>query len=173
MNDRSIITRFRAYQLGTAGASFSHFADGTFTLIEARLTDLSRPNLNGELAECGKIAIDVLHITGWDQDHCAPADLEEILSRYKPTKIEYPGYPPHSDTAKDCLKLIQNYQTTNTNKGRTVKCIAINPEYITGLKSAEDLAYRDVVYHPRTLLVGDSNNNSTIQMIQDLRGIEN
>ena len=166
MTARSIITRFRAYQLGTAGASFSHFADGTFTLIEARLTDLSRPNLNGELAECGKIAIDVLHITGWDQDHCAPADLEEILSRYKPTKIEYPGYPPHSDTAKDCMKLIQNYQTTNTNKGRTVKCIAINPEYITGLKSAEDLAYRDVVYHPRTLLDGDSNNNSTVQLFR-------
>lgn len=103
MTARYIVTRFRAYQLGTAGASFSYFADGTFTLIEARLTDLSRPNLNRELAECGKSTIDVLHITGWDQDHCAVRDLEEILSCYRPVTIEYPGYPPHNDTAKECL----------------------------------------------------------------------
>lgn len=166
MTARSIITRFRAYQLGTAGASFSLFVDGTFTLLEARLTDLSRPNLDRELAECGKSTVDVLHITGWDQDHCALADLEEILSRYKPATIEYPGYPPHSDTAKDCLKVIQNYRTTNANKGRTVKCIAVNPEYIKGLKSADDLAYRDVVYHPRVLLDGDSINNSTVKLFR-------
>ncbi|MCZ2154352.1 MAG: hypothetical protein LC114_10720, partial [Bryobacterales bacterium] len=166
MTARSIITRFRAYQLGTAGASFSLFVDGTFTVLEARLTDLSRPNLDRELAECGKSAVDVLHITGWDQDHCALADLEEILSRYKPATVEYPGYPPHSDTAKDCLKLIQIYRTTNANQGRTVKCIAVNPEYIKGLKSAEDLAYRDVVYHPRVLLDGDSNNNSTVKLFR-------
>lgn len=107
MTARSIITRFRAYQLGTAGASFSLYVDGTFTLIEARLTDISRPNLDQELTECGKSAIDVLHITGWDQDHCAKADLEEVLLRYKPATIEYPGYAPHSDTAKECLKIIQ------------------------------------------------------------------
>ncbi len=166
MTARSIITRFRAYQLGTAGASFSHFADGTFTVIEARLTDLSRPNLELELTECGKSAIDVLHITGWDQDHCAQADLEEILSRYKPTKIEYPGYPPHSDTAKSCLKLIQQYRATNANKGRTVKCIAVDPEYIKGLKSAEDLAYKDILYHPRAILDGESNDNSTIKLFR-------
>ena len=164
MTARSIVTRFRAYQLGTAGASFSLFTGSTFTLIEARLTDVSRPNLNQELAECGKDTIDVLHITGWDQDHCAVADLEEILSHYKPATIEYPGYPPHTETAKECLKIIHNYQAGNASKGRTVKCIEINPDYIKGLKSAEDLAYRDVVYHPRVLLDGDSNNNSTVKL---------
>lgn len=166
MTARSIVTRFRAYQLGTAGASFSLFADGTFTLLEARLTALSRPNLDREVAECRKGNIDVLHITGWDQDHCALADLEEILSRYRPVTIEYPGYRPHSDTAQDCLKLIQRYRTTNASKGRTVRCIAVNPEYIKGLKSAEDLAYRDVVYHPRVLLDGESNNNSTVKLFR-------
>lgn len=166
MTARAIVTRFRAYQLGTAGASFSLYADGTFTLLEARLTDLSRTNLDRELVECGKGTVDVLHITGWDQDHCAMADLEEILSRYKPATIEYPGYPPHSDTAKNCLKLIQHYRTTNASKGRTVKCIAINPDYIKGLKSAEDLAYRDVVYHPRVLLDDESNNNSTVKLFR-------
>lgn len=37
---RPVITRFRGYQLGAAGSSFSYFANGIFTLIEARATDL-------------------------------------------------------------------------------------------------------------------------------------
>ena len=164
MTARSIITRFRAYQLGTAGASFSLYVDGTFTLIEARLTDINRPNLDQELTTCGKSAIDVLHITGWDQDHCAKADLEEILLRYKPSTIEYPGYAPHSDTAKECLIIIQQYRAKNADKGRAIKCVSINPDYIKGLKSAEDLAYRDIFYHPRVLFDDDSNNNSTVKL---------
>lgn len=164
MTSRSIITRFRAYQLGTAGASFSLYVDGTFTLIEARLTDLSRPNLDQELTECGKSAIDVLHITGWDQDHCAKADIEEVLLRYKPATIEYPGYAPHSDTSKECLNIIQQYRATNANQGRAIKCVSINPDYIKGLKNAQDLAYRDIFYHPRVLLDDDSNNNSTVKL---------
>ena len=47
-----------------------------------------------------------------------------------------------------------------------MKCVAIDPDYITGLKSAEDLAYRDVVYHPRVLLDGESNNNSTVKLFR-------
>lgn len=166
MTVRTIETRFRAYQLGKAGSSFSYFADDLFTLMEARLTDISRPNLKQELAQCKKTYIDVLHITGWDQDHCAVSDLEEILTTYKPAKIEYPGYSPHSDTSKECLKMILQYESSNTNKGRPVKCIAVNPDYIKGLKSAEDLAYRDTLYHPRTLFDGESNNNSTIKLFR-------
>jgi competence protein ComEC len=166
MTTRSITTRFRAYQLGRAGASFSFFADGTFTLIEALLTDLSRPKVDRELAQCGKQIVDVLHITGWDQDHCALTDLQEILSRYTPTTIEYPGYPPHSDTAKQCLATIQRYQSANASKGRAVRCIAVNPDYVKSLKTAEDLAYKDVLYHPRYFFDGESNNNSTIKLFR-------
>lgn len=166
MTVRAIETRFRAYQLGQAGSSFSHFADDLFTLVEARLTDISRPNLKQELAQCRKTSIDVLHITGWDQDHCAISDLEEILSTYRPAKIEYPGYPPHSETAKECLKIILQYKSANANKGRFVKCIAVDPDYIKELKSAEDLAYRDTLYHPRALFDGESNNNSTIKLFR-------
>lgn len=165
MTARSIVTRFRAYQLGTAGASYSYFAENSFTLIEARLTDLSRTNLDKELWECNKSCVDVLHITGWDQDHCALADLEEILTSYKPTAIEYPGYTPHSETAKNCLKLIKKYQEINAKKANTVKCVAVNPDYIKGLNSAEDLAYKDVFYHPR-YLYEDSNNNSTVKFFR-------
>jgi len=167
MTARSIVTRFRAYQLSTAGNSFSFFADKTFTLIEARINDVSRPNLDQELTACGKSAIDVLHITGWDQDHCAIADLEEILSRYKPAKIEYPGYPPHTETAKDCLRVIQNYKMAKAQKGQSVRCVRIDPDYIKGLSTAEDLAYKDILYHPRRLFDDDSNNNSTVKVFRE------
>lgn len=166
MTARSISTRFRAFQLGNAGSSFSLFTDDLFTLIEARLTDLSRDSVDQELGMCGKNTVDVLHITGWDQDHCAIADLEAILSRYMPKTIEYPGYPPHSDTAKQCLTTILAYQTASSKKGRSAKCIAISPDYVKGLKTAEDLAYRDIVYHPRFLFEDDSNNNSTIKLFR-------
>jgi competence protein ComEC len=166
MAARSIVTRFRAYQLGTAGNSFSFFAGKTFTLIEARVTDVSRPNLNQELSACGRSTIDVLHITGWDQDHCAVSDLEEILSSYKPAKIEYPGYLPHTDTAKDCLKMILNYKTTRAQKGWSVQCVRIDPDHIKGLKTAEDLEYEDILYHPRMLFNEDSNNNSTVKLFR-------
>ena len=166
MTARSVITRFRAYQLGQAGSSFSLFADGRFTLIEARLTEISRANVDQELRGCGKTAIDVLHITGWDQDHCALADLKEILSRYMPTTVEYPGYLPHSDTAKQCLQVIRDYQTSARTRGRSVSCVEINQDYVKGLKTAEDLAYRDVLYHPRYLFDGESNNNSTIKLFR-------
>jgi competence protein ComEC len=42
---KGVKTRFRAYQLGSAGSSFSYFADGHFTLLEARLTDTSEANI--------------------------------------------------------------------------------------------------------------------------------
>jgi len=72
-------TRFRAYQLGNAGSSFSYFDGNNFTLIEARLTDLSRTYLEWELRNCGRTQIYGLHITSWDVDHCAKKELEIIL----------------------------------------------------------------------------------------------
>lgn len=165
MSARSILTRFRAYQLGTSGASFSLFADGIFTLIEARVTDLSRKNLKNEVNECGKITIDELHISSWDQDHCSIGDLKEILECYQPIKIEYPGYPPHTDTAEKCLNIIKNYKIFKINNKKDVKCIKITPEYICNLNSAEDLAYNDVFYHPLSLFE-NSNDNSTVKLFR-------
>ena len=43
------ITRFRAYQLGTPGSSFSYSVDDHFTLIEARLTPMSIRGISAEL----------------------------------------------------------------------------------------------------------------------------
>lgn len=159
------LTRFRAYQLGNEGSSFSYFDGTTFTLIEARLTDLNRPRINKEMEICGTHRIGCLHITSWDIDHCKEWDLEEILDRYRPAKIEYPGYPPGTDTAKKCLAMIQSYKVRLIKQGATATIQSIDPPYIKGLTSGEALGYRDVVYHPK-YISEKSNDNSTVKLFR-------
>jgi len=91
MPAKQIYTRFRAYHLGQAGSSFSYYADGTFTLIEARMTDISKPNVAKELMICNKSAVDCLHITSWDQDHCSVGDLRQIKDCWQSGDL-YPNY---------------------------------------------------------------------------------
>lgn len=137
-------TRFRAYQLGAEGSSFS-FYDGTnFTLIEARLNDINKPRVIAELANCGLSKINCLHITSWDTDHCAKNDLEDILSSFDPGRIEYPGYEPHTDTAKECLRVITEYKNKNKNK----IVVKVDPSYIKSLEDAQSWGYKSILFHP-------------------------
>lgn len=158
-------TRFRAYQLGSPGSSFSYFDGATFTLIEARLTDLNRPRVEKEMEICKVWRIGCLHITSWDTDHCNEGELKEILDRYQPAKIEYPGYPPMSETARRCLELIRTYKLRQNTVGVTTLIHCIDPPFINSLKSAETLGYRDIVYHPE-YLSEKSNDNSTIKLFR-------
>ena len=106
-------TRFRAYQLGNAGSSFSYSVDNHFTLIEARINEVNGPNILAEMKIAGCSTIDCLHITSWDQDHCTFSELEQILKLLKPRRIEYPGYTPHTDSGKQSLHDIKKYSTQN------------------------------------------------------------
>ena len=45
-------TRFRAYQLGECGASFSFSVNDHFTLIEARYNDVNKEHIKWEMREC-------------------------------------------------------------------------------------------------------------------------
>jgi competence protein ComEC len=152
-------TRFRAYQLGTEGASFSYFDGSHFTLVEARLTEMSEPSLNHELLSCNKNRIDCLHITSWDNDHCSSNELKIILTKYKPKKIQYPGYPPHTDTAKDSLLLLKSYKKENP------KIQKIDPKYINSLQTAKSYGYKNIIYHPK-FISAKSNDNSTVKLFR-------
>lgn len=154
-------TRFRAYQLGSEGSSFSYFDGENFTLIEARLNDVNKARVSAEMKACGVQNVHCLHITSWDTDHCAKGDLETILSILQPTRVEYPGYPPHTDTGEDCLKIMQNYKKQNPS--RTIQ--SIDPAYVKSLEAATRWGYRDIIYHPK-YLSEDSNNNSTVQLFR-------
>lgn len=162
---KAVVTRFRAYQLGLAGSSFSFFAGGHFTLIEAVITDVNRQRLLDELAICGKSTIDTLHITSWDQDHCSEAGLSWILAKLTPNKIEYPGYAPHTETGKACLADIGAYKARWRAKGISVTAQSIDPPYIASLDTASEFGYQDTFYHPKQLQ-DVSNNNSTIKFFR-------
>ncbi len=110
MTLKKIKTRFRAYQLGNPGSSFSYCYDKKFTLIEARLNDTNRPNIVNEMKACGVEKIHTLHITSWDKDHCTPNELKEILVTYMPSKLQIPGYEPHTESGKESLKIIEDYK---------------------------------------------------------------
>jgi competence protein ComEC len=162
---KEIVTRFRAYQLGNAGSSFSYYADGKFTLIEGRVTAQSLPNLKAELAICGKTAPDTLHITSWDNDHCSIAELGILLKYHPPARIEYPGYKPESDCGKACLSMILEYKEIQEKRAREIRLRRMDPEYIASLESAHEIEYRDIVYHPRRLYEAD-NDNSVVKIFR-------
>jgi len=156
-------TRFRAYQLGNAGSSFSYFNGNSFTLIEARYSDGNKDSIKQELKLCGINAINNLHITSWDQDHCVPSQLEEILQKFNPYKIEYPGYLPHTDSGKESLEIIQTFK--NRNKG-SKKIVQVTPDYISSLDLAKNYGYNDILYHPKSINPESSNDNSTVKQFR-------
>jgi competence protein ComEC len=158
-------TRFRAYQLGQAGSSFSYFDDQHFTLIEAMATEISKPSLLAELSLLEKHTIDTLHITSWDSDHCSEAGLRWILDTLRPSKIEYPGYVPHTDCAEACHELITSFQSHAKMKKQSVRLHRIDPPYIQSLDKATGLGYKDIVYHPK-FESPSSNDNSTVKLFR-------
>ena len=137
------ITRFRAYQLGVKGASFSLAVDDDFTLIEARLKDSNRANVFKEMRIAGAKSISLLHITSWDVDHCNPDELCDILCYLKPQRIQYPGYQPDSDGGRDSLKMINDYLHQ-----KQILAGAISPEYVNSLDAGESAKYSTIVYNP-------------------------
>jgi competence protein ComEC len=156
------ITRFRAYQLGNAGSSFSYFDGSDFTLIEARYNEINSKSIESEMLACGISEISTLHITSWDQDHCVPSQLQAIIEKLKPKKIEYPGYDPHTTSGMSSLKIILESE----NAERTKRVIQITPEYISNLNKSEGYGYRDILYHPKIIDENSSNNNSTVKLFR-------
>ncbi len=155
------ITRFRAYQLGCAGSSFSYSVDNHFTLIEARLTSMNVTGIMAELKALKKGTIDVLHITSWDQDHCNYNELKVILDYLKPSVVEYPGYTPHTDNGVKCKQLISLY-------GQNVSVREISPAFIKALDHGKEKQYTNILFNP--LSESDkSNDNSVVQLFREGR----
>jgi competence protein ComEC len=159
----SIVTRFRAYQPGVSGSSFSYFADGHFTVIEGRQTEFSKVALMYEMRRCGVEFADVLHITSWDADHCNRHELQELLDLIRPLRIECPGYDPYTDHGEGCLEIIAAYKDAQMKANRRPTIRHITPLYVAGLRKAGALAFEDTIYNPLHLDEDCANNNSTVQ----------
>ena len=163
---KSVVTRFRAYQLGSSGSSFSYYAGGHFTQLEGRLTELSRLSLVAEMKQCSVAVADLLHITSWDEDHCSANELGDLLDLIVPKKIECPGYEPQSDNGKKARRIIEAFRASRQSTNRAVKIQAVTPEYIDGLGNAEAVAFNDVFYNPRFIDPDCMNNNSTVKFFR-------
>lgn len=151
-------TRFRAYQLGEEGSSFSLVVDNHFTLIEAKLNNTNAPNILDELKISGCKRIDVLHITSWDRDHCDEYSLQFILEYLKPARIEYPPYSPDSDTGKKCLQMKRDYSSGEKTKVYTWD--VYNSEH-----QAVKLHGQDILLNP-TRIVEKHNDNSIAKLFR-------
>jgi competence protein ComEC len=107
-----------------------------------------------QLADCR--TIDRLHITSWDEDHCQFEELKLILNRLQPKRVDYPGYPPHTDNGKNSLDFIRQYG------GQKVE---ISPAYRENLSTAERWECRDVLYNPSEIS-DNSNDNSVVTLFR-------
>lgn len=150
-------TRFRAYQLGEKGASFSLSVDQYFILIEARYNNVNKQHIKNEMRLSGVSHIDVLHITSWDEDHCKSTELEDIVKELKPSFIECPGYSPHTITGLRSLSII-------TNSGS--KVISVSPTLIKNQVFTR-LFGHDLFFGPNDISDNTSSNNkSTIKLFR-------
>lgn len=153
-------TRFRAYQLGTKGSSFSYTVGNYITLIEGRYNDINKANIKSEVNRIGENRIDCLHITSWDEDHCNYDELLNLLIDLSPRRIEYPWYNPDTMCGLKSKALIEYFIQETKNNGK-----AISPSYINGLEEGELLKYSDILYNPVTN-AGTHNDNSVVQLFR-------
>jgi competence protein ComEC len=153
-------TRFRAYQLGNEGSSFSYCHNGRFTLLEARLTDRNKSNVLYEINTFGGGDLATLHITSWDKDHCHPIELDWILKELKPSYIQAPGYEPHSNSGEESKKTIEKYASKH---GRRVTFYS--PDYLNSLSPGSTNEKVDIVYWPYELS-NEPNNNSIAKLFR-------
>lgn len=153
-------TRFRAYQLGTKGSSFTYSVGNHITLIEARFNDTNKSNVIAEVKRIGESRIDCLHITSWDEDHCNYSELQEILRVLKPYRIEYPWYTPDTENGLNSKRLIEKYVKDNSLTG-----LAVSPDYINSLEEGKELKYNDILYNP-TYEADNHNDNSLVKFFR-------
>jgi competence protein ComEC len=156
-------TKFRAFQLDTAGSLFSFFKMDYYTLIEARVPKGGIEVIIKDLYFHGKEKINKLHITSWDVDHCNYEDLIQILNRLRPNIIEVPSYEPNTDTGKLCKSTIEGYDDVHQKYKPNVKIIS--KDYISSLPNATAFHTNDIVYHSHY----DSDNKNDMSLIRLFR----
>lgn len=150
-------TRFRSYQFGDCGASFSFSVNNHFTLIEARYNAYNKSHILWELKRCHLSCIDVLHITSWDDDHCRAMELESLLQDLRPRMIEYPAYNHETANAQASIAIINQY-----NEGEK-KCIT--PQVVKDCPKIR-LYGQDVLYNSLYQYYGTSNDKSIVKLFR-------
>jgi len=156
-------TRFRAFQLDTDGSLFSVYKQNHYTLVEARLPKAGIGAIQLDLSLYGKATIDTLHITSWDIDHCSWNDLTAILNRFRPARIEYPGYDPDSDEGRLCKRTLQRYDLIHETY--IPNLVEVTPIYIRSLDNAASWRTDNVLF-PTDPQAPNKNDRSLIKLFR-------
>lgn len=132
--------------------------EGHFTMIEARFNDDNRAAIYYEMRKAGVSQLDVLHITSWDEDHCNPDELQDILRYLKPKRIEYPEYMPHADAGKKSRKQILDYDGDTRHI----------THYVVRASEKIPLKGQDIYYNPITINNDPqkANDNSIVKLFR-------
>jgi competence protein ComEC len=156
-------SKFRAFQLDSAGSLFSYYKPNYYTLIEARLPKGGIEVLKEDLTIHGKTKVDTLHITSWDTDHCCFDDLVQIINQLRPSRIEAPGYLPESDSAKMCRDVLLKYDDIHQKYILNVQLI--DESFISKLTPAKKLDTNDIIY-PSKFNCDNKNDMSLIKLFR-------
>lgn len=154
----AFLSRFRAYQLESAGSLFSYYKEGQFTLVEARLPKGGIEVLAEELAICGVDKINVLHITSWDTDHIRFIELTQILNLFRPDKIEVPSYEPESEEGKRNKRVLDGYDDIHSQYVQNVRYYT--QSWIAGLQNAPANGTSNIVWPSK--YEGDNKNDMSL-----------
>ena len=160
------MTRFRAYQLGSIGSSFSYFNGTKFTLIEGRFNEDNAQSIYAELRTCSRNRIDCLHISSWDDDHCAPSEISNLLTTLKPWQFELPSYDPLTGSGLMSLSIIKNYVQQMAMNGLGVECKAVNTSFLSSLSPITKFTDNDVFFNTGTSAFDNSNDKSTVKFFR-------
>ena len=141
-----LLTRFRAYQLDSAGALYSYYSPDQFALVEARLPKGGVEVIASELETCNRSKIDLLHITSWDSDHVSFIDLTQIINHFRPSMIEVPSYKPDHEMGQRCRNILEGYDEIHGKYVQNVRFVT--KDYLKSLSHAEAWGMNNIVINP-------------------------
>ena len=127
---KSKVTRFRAYQLGAWVLIFV-FCRRAFTVLEARMTEMSSKMLAIEMNHCEVSSANALHITSWDADHCLASELPDLLTLARPLTLNCRVTPVHGQR-KEVTPNIAEIRRDRSGDNRTKSYRPLHPNTSEG-----------------------------------------
>lgn len=101
-----------------------------------------------------------LLLTGFDSDHCCPAGVELILSKYSPAWVMYPTYYKDTDCATEVFSIISRHEAKNRGSFRKIsmRLDKIESRHLTGL--SKNFSFE--IFSPHYADMDSSNNSSIV-----------
>lgn len=104
-----------------------------------------------------------LILTGFDADHCCPAGVELILSKFEPAWVMYPKYYKDTDSAGEVFSIIEKYHRKRKSTARPLRRVSVrldrlDSRLIPGLSAQ----FRYELFSPHIDDMDNSNNSSIV-----------